>query len=439
MDNKNNELLGFLTQSPTPYHAVDCIKRTLLEKGYTEGNNLKLQKGGKYYFERDGTSLLIVSIGAINKSTEPARIVCTHTDSPCLRIRNKSISYSEGVSKVLLDTYGGGLWFTWFDRDLSAAGNVIYEKNGKLNSCLIDLKEPFFRIPSAAIHLQPECYKTGVVFNKETHLSAIISTANEKESPKCFLKYGLDKKHGCELLNLIAKNLPKDINIISFDLLLYETTSPCLIGGEKEFISSGRLDNLLMTRCAIEGILESRDGISIAGLFNNEEVGSDSRSGAGSNFIEEVLKKIETSCGIEVRRDDSFIISADNAHSVHPNYPELHEKGNKPLMNKGPVIKFNANQRYCTTPESYAFIAVLLNKTDIPYQEFTVPNDKGCGSTIGPITSTALGIRGVDIGNAQLSMHSIREVAGIKDYQYMVGLMKAFYLCNLNDFGSSTT
>ncbi|OIR56389.1 MAG: aspartyl aminopeptidase [Amphiamblys sp. WSBS2006] len=429
-------ITDFLAKATSPYHAVLEIKGELERKGYIDGRKEELSRGGKYFFERNGTALIAVSIGGSCSSRAPARISAAHTDSPCLRVRYKSVRESEGLSQVLVEPYGGGIWHTWFDRDLSVAGKVVYEEGGRVGEELVDVSDPVLKVPTVAIHLSPGMYQKGAEFNKETNIVPIISSALSKEeetrrSPACFKKHGLDKKHASTLLGCIERKMEKkNVHVTGMDLSMYEAVPPCLIGAQREFISSGRLDDLLMCFCMLEGFLDAghrEDTLSVACFFDNEEVGSQSYQGASSSFLPDVLERVADDCGIKVDKEGSVFISADNAHASHPNYVGLQEPNSAPLMNHGPVIKHKQTQQYCTNLRAACFVMCAMRKHGIPFQEFTTRSDSGCGSTIGPILSSQLGIAGVDMGNPQLGMHSVRETAGVDDVGHSAKFFRVFY------------
>ncbi|OUM59103.1 hypothetical protein PIROE2DRAFT_47356, partial [Piromyces sp. E2] len=324
---------------------------------------------------------------------------------------------------------------TWFDRDLSLAGRCIVEENGKYRQRLVKIEKPILRIPTLAIHL--ESNRDSFQFNKENHLMPIFAqkvlNGEKPENDKT--------KHHPEMMDLLAKELNTDVkNIKDFDLVLYDTNKSTLGGLNDEFIFSGRLDNQLMTYTGLQGYINANKDITsltessdcrVYVSFDHEEIGSTSDRGADSAFIDTILKRImkmEVSQTISPTAYQEAIRKSYlcSAHAVHPNYPEKHEALHKPKLNEGMVIKTNFNQRYATTDLTALLFKTIAEKNNLPYQDFVVRNDSPCGSTIGPILSSKLGIRTIDVGCAQLSMHSIRETGGAKDVETSIELFKHY-------------
>jgi aspartyl aminopeptidase len=488
------DFLSFVNASPTPFHAVQSAKLKLEKAGFTQIKerdpwSSTLKPGGKYYLTRNGSTLVAFAIGEEWKAGGPIAMVGAHTDSPCLRIKPVSKRQSDGFLQVGVETYGGGLWHTWFDRDLSVAGRVMVKtKEGNFESRLVRVNRPILRIPTLAIHLERQ---DNFQPNKETHLFPICglvaaelnrtgkSETDKAEEPKSEsdissyepLKVVTERHHPyiIDLLAEEAKCSPADIQ--DFEIVLYDTQPSCIGGMNNEFIFSPRLDNLMMSYCATESIIHSLSSssaltddptIRLIALFDHEEIGSTTAQGADSNMLPSVIRRLscingsshgseasydnldETSTAYEQTLAASFLISADMAHSVHPNYPGKYEPSHRPEMNKGTVIKVNANNRYATnspglvllqesarlaTPSSYpsAVTGAKTQKSGVPLQLFVVRNDSSCGSTIGPMLAAKLGARTLDLGNAQLSMHSIRETGGAYDVEYAINLFESFF------------
>ncbi|MCK5920127.1 MAG: M18 family aminopeptidase, partial [Methylococcales bacterium] len=336
-------------------------------------------------------------------------------------------SYTDnGFLQLGVEVYGGMLMNPWFDRDLSMAGRVTAQlDNGELKSYLINFKRPIATIPSLAIHLDRKANKERTV-NAQQHLPPVlcrIGDGSSADAPnfKALLIKQIESEHGV-----------RPETIFGFELSLYDTQAPAVIGLENDFIASARLDNLLSTFVCTEALTSSSTDTDkkcnrVIVLSDHEEVGSKSTSGASGPFLESVLRQL---CGSEghyrAAIDNSMLISVDNAHSVHPNYSDKHEPRHMPLINDGPVIKVNHNQRYATNSETQAVFAALCQNKQIPYQQFVVRSDLGCGSTIGPISATELGVRTLDIGVPQLGMHSIRELAGTEDVGHLHAALSAF-------------
>ncbi|KAJ3207823.1 hypothetical protein HDU67_007197 [Dinochytrium kinnereticum] len=485
--------LEFVNASPSPFHAVAEVRKRLETSGFvsiSEREVFKLKRGGKYFFTRNQSSIVAFAVGGEYKRGNGVAVVGAHTDSPCLKVKPRSRKETAGYAKVGVETYGGGLWHTWFDRDLSVAGRVVVRNgDGALSHRLVKIDQPILRIPTLAIHLDRNVNSEGFKFNAETQLTPMLASA-----AKILNGDGKkdDEKHHPAFLKSLADQLSIQAQEIGdFELCLYDT-QPSTIGGlENEFIFSPRIDNLMSSFCAVTALinsvaptnasLASDSIIRIVTLFDNEEVGSVSAYGAGSNLLQATLKRLSdaevsedglaeppvtsssspssTRSWVLVDRDShlgsdsmdfsisppslmsfssrqsaferamqrSFLISADMAHAIHPNYSEKHEENHRPSMNKGIVIKQNANQRYATTAVTTAILREIASKKNVPLQEFVVRNDSPCGSTIGPMLSADLGIRTVDIGNPQLSMHSIRETCGVSDVQSAIDLFQSFF------------
>ena len=441
-----NDFQHFLDNSPSPFHAVQQCSQMLQQARFTcllEHESWKLNPNGKYFFTKNSSTIVAFCIGSEFKAGNGFAIVGAHTDSPCLKVKPITKAKSKhSFLQVGLQTYGGGLWHTWFDRDLSLAGRVLHEVQDKkdakiptLRESLVFIDRPLLKIPSLAIHLNRTVDSEGFKFNKETHLVPIAGMASEDSS-----------KDENFLLDLVAKELEIEATSIKdVELSLFDCQKAAIGGLNGEFIFSARLDNLLMSFCSLQAFIDEFSNgdnhssqVSMLVLFDHEEVGSLSAQGADSSLLSRTIDRIvgkffnseEQDCFQSVIQQSiarSLLVSADCAHSVHPNYAESHEESHRPVMNGGVVLKVNANQRYATNGHSGALIKQLANKHSVPLQEFCVKNDSGCGTTIGPIISGNLSIKTVDIGNPQLSMHSIRETAGTLDIEYAIRLLRGFY------------
>ena len=417
-----NELLGFLQQSPTPYHVVANICDRLEMAGYTRLHEAQAWPDlnpGNYYLTRNDSSL--VAFGLAQSPAEYGfRLIGAHTDSPCLKIKPNAITVANGYARFGIEVYGGALLNPWFDRDLALAGRVtIKGRSGIQENALINIDQPIAFIPSLAIHLDREVNENRSI-NKQKHLPAVICrTDKESQDFNSLLKNWLKQQH---------PHL-KSPKILGFELSLYDHQAPALVGLNREFIASARLDNLLSCYAAVEALLKSGNSSNqVIVLNDHEEVGSGSTSGAQGSLLNSVLGRIcrDDEC-LQRAISHSMLISADNAHGVHPNYAEVHEPAHQPLINNGPVIKINNNQRYATNSETEAVFKAVCDAGKVPAQVVVVKSDMGCGSTIGPITATRLGVRTVDVGVSQLGMHSIRELAGARDQQYLVTALKGFF------------
>lgn len=417
-----DHFLNFLSNSPTPYHAVANIAETLEAAGYVrlhESDSWQESSIGKYYLIRNDSSLIAFKLSQ-PPTTKGFRLIGAHTDSPCLKIKPNATTINNGYAKLAVEVYGGVLLNPWFDRDLALAGRVTLQtKTGAIDNVLINVAQPIAFIPSLAIHLDRDVNEHRSI-NKQKHLPAVICRAP------------MDSQHFDTLLEKWLKQqypeLPP-VKILAYELSLYDHQPPQLIGLNREFIAGARLDNLLSCYAAVTALLNSDNRSNqVIALNDHEEVGSASTSGAKGSLLHSVLSRIcANNENMQRAMSHSMLISADNAHGVHPNYPEVHEPAHQPLINNGPVIKTNNNQRYATNSETAAVFKVVCDDHKIPYQELVVRSDMGCGTTIGPITATRLGVRTVDVGVPQLGMHSIRELAGSKDVEYLIAALKGFF------------
>lgn len=417
-----DHFLNYLRNSPTPYHAVANIAETLEAAGYSrlhESDSWTKLTTGKYYLTRNDSSLIAFKMSQ-PPATEGFRLVGAHTDSPCLKIKPNAITVNNGYAKLGVEVYGGALLNPWFDRDLALAGRVtVRTKAGAIDNLLINIDQPIAFIPSLAIHLDRDANENRSI-NKQKHLPAVICrTDKDNQDFETLLKKWLKQQY--------PKLSP--VKILAFELSLYDHQPPQLVGLDREFIASARLDNLLSCHAAVVALLNSNNRSNqVIALNDHEEVGSASSSGARGSLLHSVLSRIcADSETLQRALSHSMLVSADNAHGIHPNYPEMHEPTHQPLINNGPVIKTNNNQRYATNSETAAVFKAVCDDNKIPYQEIVVRSDMGCGSTIGPITATKLGVRTVDVGVPQLGMHSIRELAGTKDVEYLTAALRGFF------------
>ncbi len=420
MIERAERLLKFIDNSPTAFHAVNTIENELKEYGFIklkENECWNIEDNKKYYVKRADASIIIFITPKKLTDDSIYKIIGAHTDSPCLKVKSNPTSIKEGYQMLNCEIYGGVILNSWFDRDLNFGGRVYTEdENGNLKMSLVKL--PYkIRIPRLAIHLERNV-------NKEF-------APNPQD--QMFPVLGLGK--GVTFEELIQKELKTKDKVLSWDIFLFDTEK-CSFGGlENEFIFAPRLDNLASVHAAIRALKEvetSNNNILMASFFHNEEVGSQSQTGAGANFQEATLKRIYRALGktdmeMYATLSKSFFISADMAHAVHPNYSSKHDPNHKPTINKGPVIKSNANERYASNAFTIAKFMQWCNKANVPFQKFNIRNDMGCGSTIGPMTASRLGIPTIDIGNPMLSMHSIREMAGTIDHTLIIDVFKEFY------------
>ncbi len=419
----NRQLLSFLHSSPTPFHAVSQMSLRLEAAGFDfleESKHWDLQPGRKYYTTRNGSSIIAFVVGE-DGFGNGLRMMGAHTDSPCLKVKPNPEMALHGTLQLGLEVYGGVLLNPWFDRDLSMAGRVFYEtKQGEIASVLLDFARPLLVIPSLAIHLDKEanCNRT---VNKQLHLPALAGVGDENS----------DFTFRDLLQREIAEQMPELPlrQVLDYEMSLYDTQPAGLAGLDQEFIVGARLDNLLSCYIGLQALLEADTRTTALLVCNDhEEVGSGSMAGAQGPMLQSVLRRMLGDADKVVRAiDQSMLISADNAHGIHPNYADMHDSNHGPLLNRGPVIKVNANQRYATSSETAAVFRRLCQLEKVPVQSFVVRSDMGCGSTIGPITAAGIGVRTIDVGVPQLAMHSIRELAGAEDPHYLFRVVRRFF------------
>lgn len=425
-----NGLLQFITDSPTSFHAVENIAEYLLAEGFRELHDQQnwgpLSPCG-YFVRRNDSSLIAFRLSGEGLIDPIIRMSGAHTDSPALKIKPRPVRVSNSLLQVGVETYGGALLAPWFDRDLSIAGRVTWRTpDGQIRNSLIDFARPVAVIPSLAIHLDREANERKPV-NKQTDMMPILMLASGADQP--------------ELTDILAQQLTREHQgvtepvVLDHDLFLYDRQKPARIGLQSEFISGARLDNLLSCFTLVRSLVEAEsDRNCLIVLHDHEEVGSLSFSGAQGNFLRSVLERLIPD---QVRRhrciSRSLFISADNAHAVHPNFADRHDPEHLPKMNGGPVIKYNANQRYATSGRTAAFFRTLAAKAGIPVQEFVMRSDLACGSTIGPITAGAAGVQTVDVGVPSLAMHSIRELVGRDDAWHLFRAMNTFFSLDIED------
>ncbi|MBV1914068.1 MAG: M18 family aminopeptidase [Pseudomonadales bacterium] len=423
----NTGLLEFLRASPTPFHAVAEMVDRLKQAGFVqlyEGDSWQLQAKQGYLVTRNDSSIIAFTTGEESPVEQGIRMVGAHTDSPCLKVKPKPELHKKGYFQLGVEVYGGVLLNPWFDRDLSLAGRVTgLDANGELIHRLIDFKKPIAVIPSLAIHLDRDANDKRTI-NKQTDIPPILLQTGGDQKIE-FREFLLDFLKSEE----DQTNEPAIQSVLDYELCFYDTQPPALVGYNEEFIASARLDNLLSCYLGLKGLIDSdRSQCSLLVCNDHEEVGSVSASGAQGPFLKSVLERI---CGnaetLSRTLHHSTMISADNAHGVHPNFQAKHDENHGPLLNQGPVIKINANQRYATNSETSALFRQICNAIDVPVQAFVTRTDMGCGSTIGPITAAELGVKTLDVGVPTFAMHSIRELAGSEDTYNLYRVAKKFY------------
>lgn len=430
-DDFNRDLLSFLSQSPTPYHAVKQLSDALEKQGFlrlSESEQWQLSPGHRYYVTRNDSSLIAFIYGHDDITQHGIRMVGAHTDSPCLKVKPNPELKRQGYFQLGVETYGGVLLNPWFDRDLSLAGRIstINEK-GQLSHRLIDFKRPIATIPSLAIHLDREANSKRSV-NPQTDIPPVLGLCTDNATTDF-----------SEILKAEANQeseLPAVDRVLDYDLSFYDTQAPQFVGLNSEFLASARLDNLLSCFIGLQSLLDASGNQSCLLICNDhEEVGSRSACGAQGPMLADFLMRLLPDNEARIRCiQQSMMVSADNAHGIHPNFPTKHDANHGPLLNGGPVIKINANQSYATNSETSALFRWHAEQVEVPLQSFVVRTDMGCGSTIGPITAAEIGVKTLDIGVPTFGMHSIRETAGVDDAWSLYKVLAHFFTqsCNID-------
>ncbi|PCM46169.1 M18 family aminopeptidase [Marinobacter sp. ANT_B65] len=418
----NKDLLKFLNASPTPWHAVETMKKQLDAAGFEEldeKDDWSLELNHSYYVVRNGSSIVAFRTGSRDVSVSGLRMVGAHTDSPCLKVKPNPELRRKGFFQLGVEVYGGVLMNPWFDRDLSLAGRVTFlDAHNKVSDTLVDFHKPVAFIPSLAIHLDREA-NSGRTVNPQTDLPPVMMQVQEGDATSFneLLSQQLADESGIKVRK-----------ILGYELSFYDAQDAGFVGLRDEFIASARLDNLLSCYIGLQALINaSGDEPALLVCNDHEEVGSVSSEGAQGPFLTAVLDRW---CGAGKAKAiaRSMMISADNAHGVHPNYMDKHDENHGPILNKGPVIKVNHNQRYATNSRSAAVYRHISDELGLPHQTFVVRSDMGCGSTIGPLTAANIGVTTLDIGVPQFGMHSIRELIGTEDgftlFQVLTGFMQ---------------
>ncbi|MBO7382481.1 MAG: M18 family aminopeptidase [Muribaculaceae bacterium] len=423
MNDYISSLKNFLDCSPCNFWAVATIASQLEEAGFERLNlsdQWALHRGGRYYVTKNDSAIFAFVVGQ-GDVTDGFKIIAAHSDSPGFRIKpNAEIVGDGGVVKLNTEVYGGPILYTWFDRPLSISGRVVLRSANPLNPeiRLVRFDRPLLTIPHLAIHFNRQV-NDGNKLSKQKDMLPVLGIITEEFERKNLI------------VNLVADELRVDpADILDFDLTLYDTTPACTVGLHDEFITSGRLDDLSMVHAAMTALLESRSSMMtrVMAIFDNEETGSGTKQGAASPVLKSILQRINLSLG---GGDDdflraiasSFMISADDAHAVHPNYAEKHDPTNHPVIGGGPVIKINSNCKYMTDAESSGVFRQICEGAGVPFQYFVNHSDVAGGSTLGNILTSQIDLRGVDMGNPIWAMHSARETASVADH---ISAIKAF-------------
>lgn len=422
------ELISFIGESPTSFHAVIKAKSVLESQGFNElkeGEKWSLKSHGKYFTTKNDSALVAFVIGEGKVEDEGFRIVGAHTDTPGFRVKPcPEMIEEKKYLRLNTEVYGGPILNTWMDRPLSIAGRVALKSKNIMKPRIefIDFKKPMMIIPNLAIHMNREVNK-GIELNAQKDTLPLLGMITDEFEKENFL------------IKLLAEELKVDLkDILDFDLFLYEFEEGKVIGLNNEFISASRLDDLEAVHAGLKAIIDSKikNGVNVLALFDNEEIGSSTKQGADSELLSNVLERVVYSLGGSREEffraiANSFMISADGAHAVHPNKTGKSDPTNKPIINKGPALKISANQKYTSDSFSSAVFTQICQNAEVPLQKFVNRSDERGGSTIGPISSTHLNINAVDIGIPMLAMHSIRELVGVEDHYYMYKCLEKFY------------
>ena len=420
-----DDLLGFLRRSPTPFHAVAEAAAKLEQAGFGRLEETAswadgAATGARYVVR--GGALVAWNLPADAEAARPFRILGSHTDSPNLRVKPHPDAGVLGWRQVAVEVYGGALYNSWLDRDLGLAGRLVL-RDGSAH--LVNVDRPLLRVPQLAVHLDRGVNTEGLHLNPQHHLMPI---------------WGLGEAHEGDLIAFVAaEHGLRAEDVLGWDLMAYDLTAPAYLGRDAEFVAGGRIDNLVsvhasvaaLTSAATDGQFPADAPIPVLAAMDHEETGSNSSTGASGAFLESVLERLLEirGGGSEARARayaGSFVCSADMAHAVHPNYPERHDGGHRPRPNGGPVLKVNVNQRYATNGRGQREWARACERAGTPWQSFVSRNDQPCGTTIGPLTATRLGIEALDVGVPGLSMHSTRELCGADDPWYLAATLRAF-------------
>ncbi|MFO0681530.1 MAG: M18 family aminopeptidase [Sandaracinus sp.] len=424
------DLVAYLNASPTPWHAVTETVRRLRAAGYRElqeEDDWRVAPGDKVFVVRAGSTIAALEIGERGLDETGARVVGAHTDSPNLRVKPNAQLKRQGQFQVGVEVYGGVLLHTWLDRDLALAGRVLVREGGGIGARLLRFPRAIGRVPSLAIHLDRGVNTDGLVVNPQNHLPPVLA---------------LESSGPFDLKEELAKQLEAEGNgaaasaIVGYDLCFFDAQPSARIGLRGDYVVSGRLDNLASCHAALSALLEAPPAPQTTRgfvLYDHEECGSQSAQGAQSPFLRTVLERVALAhpkagaSPVHRMLARSFLISADMAHAIHPNYADKHEPNHQPQLGAGPVVKSNVNQRYATDGESAARFDLWCDEAGVKPQRFVTRTDLACGTTIGPITAAMTGMRVVDVGNPMLSMHSSRETCAAADVPKMIAVLRAFF------------
>ena len=423
----SGQLLDFIAKSPSCFHVVENIAQRLEMEGFLplrEQDDWSLAPGGAYYVERNGSSIIAFRMPQEGDASawRGFHMIASHSDSPTFKIKEQpEINQENAYIKLNTEKYGGMILSSWLDRPLSVAGRIVVQKDGELIPLLVNVERDLLVIPGLAIHMNREANKA-IEYNPQVDMLPLFA-GTEGKGLKSSLMEKVAKAAGVRAKDILGQ-----------DLFLYVRDRGRVFGANKEFILSPKLDDLQCVYASLEAMCKTvpEQYVNVMAVFDNEEVGSGTRQGADSNFLEDVLWRIGNCSGItewEYRRRlaDSFVISADNAHGVHPNHPEKADPTNRPYLNGGPVIKYHGGQKYTTDGVSGAYVKNLCQKAQIPYQTYANRSDMAGGSTLGNISTAHVSVPSADIGLPQLAMHSAVETGGVRDLEYGIKLFEHFY------------
>ncbi|MBS1139074.1 MAG: Peptidase aminopeptidase [Proteobacteria bacterium] len=416
------DLLDFIDASPSPWHAVQTCETRLQAAGFIrleEVDRWTLSAGARHYVVRGGSSIIAFIVGQQGAADAGLRMIGAHTDSPGLRLKPKPAEDAAGMVRLGVEIYGGPILATFADRDLSLAGRVNVRTPGGFTTRLVHFAEPLLRLPNLAVHMNREVNENGLKFNKQTELPLLLGISEDGTKAEARFRQPIAELLGVE---------PGDL--LTWELNAYDTQKGSFWGVDREFIANSQLDNLSSCHAALSALLATKEpqATCLCAFFDHEEVGSESAAGAGGSFVSDVISRLASSAGLDGEDQRrmlarSFFISADMAHGWHPNFPAAYEPCHHAVVNAGPVIKSNANQRYSTNADTAARFMAICAKAGVPCQQYAHRTDLGCGSTIGPIVASRLGIPSVDVGSPMWAMHSIRESAGVLDHTYMIAAL----------------
>lgn len=423
------DCLDFIDASPSPWHVISTLEQRLQACQFQrleEKDEWSLTEDGRYYVVRDESSIIIFVAGHKNLPEHGFKILGAHTDSPSLRLKPNPVINSDNLLRLSVEVYGGPILATFGDRDLSLAGRLAYRtESGKIASRLVRFEQPLLRLPNLAIHMNRTVNEDGLKLNKQTELPLIIATAADQQLPSDQFTSLLTAATGL-----------KAEQILSWEFNIHDTQKGVFWGENQAFFADSQLDNLASCHAGITALLNDAalhsGNTLVCAFFDHEEIGSESCKGAAGSFLPDILERIALANqldkqGYQRALASSLMISADMAHAYQPNFPNAYESGHTLCVNQGPAIKINANHRYASNCLSEAAFMDLCRQAEVPFQKYAHRGDLPCGSTIGPIASSKLGIATVDVGNPMWAMHSIRESAGVLDHGYLIKALNQFF------------